>query len=221
MNSLSKRNFTKSVLIIAIMLPTMLLFQSSQVEKGGKDLKIGKKAPMASSSLEGSDGTTYTLDNLKQENGVIVIFSCNTCPFVVGSESFEGWEKQYNDIHEFAKKNKMGLVLVNSNEGKRGDVDSKEEMTKHAEAKEYSMPYVVDKNSELANAFGAKTTPHAFIFDKNKKLVYKGAIDNAVETKKTELDTYLYDAIRSIVAGTEITESSTPPRGCSIKRVKK
>ena len=74
----------------------------------------------------------------------------------------------------------------------------------------------MDKNSELA-----KTTPHAFIFDKNKKLVYKGAIDNAVETKKTELDTYLYDAIRSIVAGTEITESSTPPGGCSIKRVKK
>lgn len=220
MNAFSKRNLIKGVSLITIMLPTMLLFQSSQVMKGGKDLKIGKKAPLASKELDGIDGTKYNLDKLTQENGLIVIFSCNTCPFVVGNADFEGWEKQYNDIHQFAKENKMGVVLVNSNEGKRGDVDSKDEMKKHAEAKEYSLPYVVDVNSELADAFGAKTTPHAFIFDKNKKLVYKGSIDNSWDTKKTKLETYLYDAIGSLTAGTSVAEPSTPPRGCSIKRIK-
>lgn len=220
MKSFSKRNLTKAVLLLIFLLPTMALFQSSQLKKGNKDLKIGKKAPLSSTNMEGVDGNIYNLDKLTQENGLIVIFSCNTCPFVVGSDSFEGWEGQYNAIHESAKKNKMGMVLINSNEAKRSDVDSKEEMKKHSDEKNYSMPYVVDKDSKLADAFGAKTTPHVFIFDKDKKLVYRGAIDNSVETKKTELDTYLYNAVGNLIAGKTIEVNTTPPRGCGIKRVK-
>lgn len=198
----------------------MLLFQSSQLKKGAKDLKIGKKAPLSSVDMIGADGETYNLNNLKQENGLIVIFSCNTCPFVVGNDNFEGWEGQYNSIHESAKKNKMGMVLINSNEAKRSGVDSKEEMKKHSDEMNYTMPYVVDKDSKLANAFGAKTTPHVFVFDKDKKLVYRGAIDNSVETEKTDLDTYLYNAIGNLIAGKTIETHTTPPRGCGIKRVK-
>ena len=220
MKSFSKRNLIKAALLLIIMLPTMALFQSSQVKKGGKDLKIGKKAPLANMDLQAVDGSTYNLDKLKGENGLIVIFSCNTCPFVVGNDNFEGWEKQYNEIHKSAIKNKMGLVLVNSNEGKRSGVDSKEEMKKHSEAQKYTMPYVVDKDSKLANAFGAKTTPHAYIFDKNKKLVYKGSIDNSWDSKKTELDTYLYNAIKNLAEGKTIEAATTSPRGCSIKRTK-
>lgn len=221
MKSFSKRNLRKAVLLMVIMVPTMLLFQSSQVNEGGKDLKIGKKFPMASTSLEGVDGTNYNLNNLAGENGLLVIFSCNTCPFVVGNDNFAGWESQYNEIHKTAKKNKMGLVLINSNEAKRAGVDSKEEMKKHSDENKYTMPYVIDKDSKLANAFGAKTTPHAFIFNKDKKLVYKGSIDNSWDSKKAKLDTYLYDAITSLIAGKEIESKSTSPRGCSIKRVQK
>lgn len=201
------------------MVPTMLLFQSSQV-KGGKDLKIGKKAPMTSTNLTGADGNSYSLDKLTQENGLIVIFSCNTCPFVVGSDGFEGWEKQYNEIYKTAQENNMGVVLINSNEAKRTGVDSQVEMKKHAEDNGYTMPYVVDTDSKLADAFGAKTTPHAFILDKDKKLVYKGSIDNSWDTKKTELTTYLYNAIANLAEGKTIEENSTSPRGCSIKRNK-
>ena len=93
-------------------------------------------------------------------------------------------------------------------------------MKKHSEVQKYTMPYVVDKDSKLANAFGAKTTPHAFIFDKDKKLVYKGSIDNSWDSNKTELDTYLYNAIKNLAEGKTIDEASTAPRGCSIKRVK-
>ncbi|NRA11827.1 MAG: redoxin family protein [Crocinitomicaceae bacterium] len=220
MKSFSKRKLSKAVFIGLIMVPTMLLIQSSQLKKGGKDLKIGKKAPMTSTSLTGVDGNSYNLDKLTQENGLIVIFTCNTCPFVVGNDSFEGWEKQYNEIYKTAKANKMGVVLINSNEAKRTGVDSSVEMKKHSENKGYTMPYVVDKDSKLANAFGAKTTPHAFILDKNKKLVYKGSIDNSWDTKKTELTTYLYNAIAQLAEGKTIEENSTAPRGCSIKRTK-
>lgn len=198
----------------------MLLFQSSQVKEGSKELKIGKKTPLSTMTLEGVDGTDYNLEKLSGENGLVVIFSCNTCPFVVGSDNFAGWEEQYNEIHKITKKNKMGLVLINSNEAKRSGVDSKEEMKKHANAEKYTMPYVVDKDSKMADAFGAKTTPHAYIFDKDKKLVYKGSIDNSWDTKKTQLDMYLYNAINNLTAGNAVEEASTSPRGCSIKRVK-
>lgn len=219
MKSISKRNLNKSLILAVLMVPTLLLFQSSQV-KGGKDLKIGKKAPMTSASLTGVDGNSYNLDELTQENGLIVIFSCNTCPFVVGSDGFEGWEKQYNDIYKTAQENNMGVVLINSNEAKRAGVDSQAEMNKHATDKGYTMPYVVDTDSKLADAFGAKTTPHAFILDKDKKLVYKGSIDNSWDTKKKELTTYLYNAIANLAEGKAIEENSTAPRGCSIKRTK-
>lgn len=220
MNAFSKRNFTKAILLMAFAIPTLFVFQSSQIKKGGNDLKIGKKAPKATLELEGVDGKTYNLDKLTKENGLIVIFSCNTCPFVVGNSTFDGWEGQYNDIHKTAKENKMGMVLINSNAAKRSGVDSKEEMKKHSDAQKYTMPYVVDKEAKLANAFGAKTTPHVFIFDKNKKLAYKGSIDNSWDTKKTELETYLYGAVTNIVAGKALETTSTTPRGCSIKRTK-
>ena len=119
MKSFSKRNLSKAVLLAVIIVPTMLLFQSFLLKEKGKDLKIGKKFPMASTNLEGIDGANYNLNKLAGENGLVVIFSCNTCPFVVGNDNFEGWEKQYNEIHETAQKNKMGVVLINSNEAKR------------------------------------------------------------------------------------------------------
>lgn len=220
MKSLSKRNLVKTLFILILALPTLALMPSSTSKEGGKVLKIGKKAPMSSIKMEGVDGVDYTIDNLTEENGLIVIFSCNTCPFVVGSDNFEGWEKQYNAIHTMAKKNKMGVVLINSNAAKREGEDSKGAMKTRSDDKGYTMPYVIDENSKIANAFGAKTTPHAYIFDKDKKLVYKGSIDNSVDTKKTELKTYLYDAVNNLIAGTPIVENSTAPRGCSIKRTK-
>jgi peroxiredoxin len=218
MNTFSKRNFTKAILLVAFALPTLTFFQSSQIKSEIKELKVGKKAPKTTLGLEGIDGKTYNIDNLTKENGLIVIFSCNTCPFVVGSDNFDGWEKQYNDIHKIAKENNMGMVLINSNAAKRDGVDSKEEMKSHSEAQDYTMPYVVDSKSVLADAFGAKTTPHAFILDKDKKLVYKGSIDNSWDTKKTELETYLYEAIDDLVAGNKIENNNTTARGCSIKR---
>lgn len=220
MFSLSKTNIAKAVTLIVLLVPTLFIFGSFQLKKGGKDLKLGKKAPLSSLVMEASDGTSYSLDDLQQENGLIVVFSCNTCPFVVGSDKFAGWEVQYNDLYKKAQENKIGFVLINSNAAKRDGVDSKIEMASHAEDNNYGMPYIIDEDSKLADAFGARTTPHAFVFDKNKKLIYKGSIDNSWDSKRTELETYLYDAIDHLNSGSDLINQSTPPRGCSIKRTK-
>ncbi len=82
------------------------------------------------------------------------------------------------------------------------------------------MPYVLDKNSELANSFGAKTTPHVFFFDRNLKLIYTGSIDNSFEDKRKSDVPYLINAIDSYSKGKKIKVKSSSPKGCSIKRTK-
>jgi hypothetical protein len=83
------------------------------------------------------------------------------------------------------------------------------------------MPYLLDNNHVLADAFGAKTTPHVYVFDNEMKLVFQGAIDNTVDGKRKKDDLYLMSAMNQLASGTEITINTTPPRGCSIKRMTK
>lgn len=198
----------------------MLLFSFGKSSTVSADeLKIGKKAPKTDVVMENVDKSTHTLDKLKQENGLLVVFSCNTCPFVVGNENFPGWERQYNTIYQKASEAKIGMVLINSNEGKRTDEDSFEAMQKHAADKGYKMPYLLDKNSDLANAFGAKTTPHVYLLDKDMKLIYQGSIDNTWDPKRKSDIPYLSDALSNVSAGKNVQENTTSPKGCSIKRV--
>ena len=116
-----------------------------------------------------------------------------------------------------AAKNGVGIALINSNEAKRSGDDSMEEMKKHAADKGYGeLPYLIDEKSALANAFGAKTTPHIFLFDKDWKLVYEGAIDDNSKDAKAVKATYLKD----VASGKKIDPNNTKAIGCSIKRVK-
>ncbi len=205
------------LLFLALSAIILIAAQRDQVASG---LQIGDKMPLESTPMTSSSGTVHTLKELKGENGIVVVFSCNTCPFVVGSDNFAGWEGQYNALHEKAKAANMEMVLVNSNAAKRGDVDSREAMKKHAESLGYTMPYLIDANAALADAMGAKTTPHVYVFDKENTLIYMGSIDNSWDTQKTESEQYLIDVIDAVAAGNEISINSTTPRGCSIKRNK-
>ncbi|MDB3906982.1 redoxin family protein [Crocinitomicaceae bacterium] len=221
MKTKSKMNRVKGV--GALLLAGAFAFGLSSVQSskpGDDELKIGKKMPLGAYEMIGSDDATYTLNELKKENGLIVVFSCNTCPFVVGSDNFDGWEGQYNSIYKKAKANKIGMVLVNSNVAKREGDDSKSAMADHKSDLGYTMPYVIDKDAKLADALGAKTTPHVYMFDGRGKLVFKGSIDNSWDTKRENLETYLFDAIAAVGSGDEIPITSSTPRGCSIKRAK-
>ncbi|MDG1675090.1 MAG: thioredoxin family protein [Flavobacteriales bacterium] len=188
----------------------------------GQELAIGEKAPMATGPLVGVDGTSHTLLNLKEANGLLVVFSCNTCPFVVGNGTkTEGWEGRYNGLAELAESLQVGMVLVNSNEAKRDGDDSFTAMKNHARDAEYTMPYVVDEGSKLANACGARTTPHVYLFNSNLELTYRGSIDDNVNRSDEVTERYLEVAMTRMAEGKKIKTAETKAVGCSIKRLAK
>ena len=218
MIALTKNKSMKHLFIAALIAPTIALVASSFKTDGDKELEIGNKIPMIEVKMDGTDGKAHSLLDLKKENGLMVVFSCNTCPFVVGNDNFEGWEKQYNDLYDAATEANIGFVLINSNEAKRGDDDSMNEMIKHAEDNGYKMKYLVDEKSKLADAFGAKTTPHLFVVDSKGKLAFKGSIDNSWDSKRTEDRSYAAEVIDHLTNGTSLKDNTSQPRGCSIKR---
>jgi hypothetical protein len=208
-----------------IFLSASIFFSSlvvySQVNTKPVLLSIDGIAPMADEPLQNVQGEELTLNQAKKENGLIVVFSCNSCPFVVGTPDFPGWEKQYNSLYEQALKYNIGMVLVNSNEGKRSGADSFDEMKKRANEQNYMMPYLLDKYSKMADLFSAKTTPHVFYFNKDMRLVYMGSIDNIADNKRKKDIPYLSMAMQAQANGKKCKPNKTAPVGCSIKRIKK
>lgn len=197
-----------------------ILMSASAQSTEINELNPGDKAPLSDMKMTNIDGQQWSLVDIAGENGTLVIFSCNTCPFVVGREGrTEGWEGRYNEVAGFARENGIGSVLVNSNEAKRKGDDSLEEMKMHAREAGYILPYVVDEGHKLADAFGARTTPHVYLFDSEFRLVYRGAIDDNVDSASEVKDTYLKDAIESMMIGKRVKPAVTKAIGCSIKRV--
>lgn len=180
--------------------------------KGASKLEIGDKAVHTDVKMTDVSGKEISLNDVKKENGILVLFSCNTCPFV------GKWEGRYSDVKAWADINKVGMIVVNSNYQKRDAEDSMEAMKKHAEAKNYDFYYAVDHESLLANAFSGQTTPHAFLFNGDMALVYKDAIDDNYDSADQVKNAYVKDAISSIAKGQKVSIAETKPVGCSIKR---
>lgn len=193
---------------------------SFSIIKDIESISIGSKAPLSNTKMKDVSEKSFSLEELKKEKGLLVIFSCNTCPFVVGNNNMEGWEGRYNQLFTIAEKNNIGMVLINSNEAKRNDADSFSRMKERSKKMDYKANYLVDKNSKLADAFGASTTPHVFLFDADLKLVYKGAIDDAVGSTKDVKSRWLSTAMKNMSTNQPIDPQTTRNSGCSIKRVK-
>ena len=183
------------------------------------DLAIGTALPAADVKMKDVSGTELSLKEAAGKNGLLVIFSCNTCPFVVGADGSAGWEGRYPELAAFSKRMDVGMVLVNSNEAKRGAGDDMASMQDRFKSHKYGGHYVLDQNSAVADAFGAKTTPHVFLFNKDMKLAYKGAIDDNVANPSEVKEKWLHNAITNLVANKPIEPATTRNIGCSIKRV--
>lgn len=176
-------------------------------------IAIGTTMPDADVKLyDVLSGKDVSLADKKGENGTLVIFSCNTCPFVLANES------RINAIQADAMAMKIGVVILNSNEAQRGDEDSKDAMKAYGTKNKFSAPYLVDANSVLADAFGATRTPETFLFDKNNKLVYHGAIDDSPKDATSVKVKYLSDAMTAMTSGKEIATKNTVSTGCGIHR---
>lgn len=198
----------KRLVFILMALFSFSVFAGNTVGK----LDIGDKALLTDVKMTDVSGKSLSIDDAKKENGVLVLFSCNTCPFV------KKWEGRYNDLKAWADKNDVGMIVLNSNYQRRGDVESLEAMKEKASEMSYKFNYVVDDESLIANAFGGQTTPHAFIFDKDDKLVYKGAIDDNYDNASDVSNAYVKDVMTSLSTGEAVAVSETKPVGCSIKR---
>ena len=180
----------------------------------GDPLTIGSTMPKADLKMKDISGKEVAIKDAKKDNGVLVMFSCNTCPYVVKNQ------ERTIMISEYAAKNNVGVIILNSNEALRADDDSYSAMQAYAKDQHYKWNYVVDKNHEVADAFGANRTPECFLFDKNLKLVYHGAIDDSPADVTAIQRNHLQLAINEMVAGKEVTVKESRSVGCTIKRSK-
>jgi len=176
-------------------------------------IEIGTSIPKAEVKMVNvMNDQSVSLTELKTDKGLLVMFSCNTCPYVISNE------RRIVEAQQMAKRYGIGVAVVNSNEAKRDNEDSKDAMKKYGNDQKYTAPYLVDVNSEMADAFGATRTPECFLFDKDGKLVYRGAIDDSPKDQKAVKNRYLTDALTAVFKGQEITTKTTVSVGCSIKR---
>jgi len=175
-------------------------------------LPIGSTMPRSDVKLKDISGKEIAIKDVKRENGVLVMFSCNTCPYVVKNQ------QRTIAIGDYAQKMNIGFIVLNSNEALRSNEDSYEAMKTYAKEQKYNWNYVVDANNAIADAFGANRTPECYLFDKNLKLVYHGAIDDNPSDPTAVTRNHLKEAINELVAGKEISVKESRSVGCSIKR---
>ena len=161
--------------------------------------------------LNDISGNQITLNEIKGKNGTIIIFSCNTCPWVIR------WEDRYVSITESYSSKGIGVIAVNSNASRFDDRESLGKMKSHAREKNYNFPYVQDPEAKLAMAFGATKTPHIYLFDNKDRLVYRGAIDDNARNANSVEEHFLSNAIEELITGQPISKSTSKAIGCSIK----
>lgn len=172
-------------------------------------LKLGDTAPAF--SLKDTDGNTQTLESFSDRNALLVIFSCNHCPYV------QAYEGRIKDIqNEYAEKG-LQVVAINSNDDENYPEDSYEEMVKRAREQGFNFPYLRDDTQETAKAYSAAHTPQLFLFDGDRKLVYTGKIDDNWQEPEKVQNQYLRDALDELLAGEEISVPETFAIGCTIK----
>jgi len=175
------------------------------------ELQIGSQIPEINYKLNDISGKQITLGQVKGNKGTLVIFSCNTCPWVLK------WEGRYVSISKKYKDKGIGIIAVNSNISRFDGDDSLEKMAIHASENNYNFAYAQDPEAKLAYAFGATKTPHIYLFDDQNKLVYRGAIDDNSRSESKVDEAFLKNALDQMLAGEKIKKPISKALGCSIK----
>ena len=217
-STVMNRQLLFRVAFLVTFMVTGVSYSLSAQQASIEELELGSTIPLADKEMINVDDEYYSLNDFQKENGLLVIFSCNTCPYV------KAWEPRYIEINDLAEEKEIGVVLLNPNENLRESLtegtESLAAMKEVAEDMNYPFPYLVDENHELADAFGATRTPHIYLFNNADKLVYVGAIDDNSSSADEVEHHWLRNAINELAAGKEITTQKSKAFGCSIKRVK-
>lgn len=169
-------------------------------------LATGESAP--SFELPGVDGEEHALGDFDEE-ALVVVFTCNHCPV---AQAYENRLVTLQADYEGDAR----VVAINPNETENYPDDSFEHMVERAEERGFNFPYLRDESQEVALAYGGECTPHAFVFDQDRSLVYQGAIDDDRDGEDVS-ERYVRDAIDAILAGETFELDTVSPMGCSIK----
>jgi len=172
-------------------------------------LQLGEAAPAF--DLPGVDGKNHSLGEFADAKLLIVAFTCNHCPFVVGSED------RMNALYaDYAPKG-VAMVAINSNETQGHPTDSFDHMVTRAAEKGFAFSYLQDESQEVALAYGALRTPHFYVFDAERLLRYTGRMDDNPMTPGEQTTHELRDALDDLLAGRDVGMPLTNPIGCNVK----
>ena len=172
-------------------------------------LRIGDKAP--DFKLPATDGKTYRLADFDNARVLVIFFSCNHCPYVIGSDEVT-WRTAEQFIPQGVK-----FVAINSNSANTYAEDDFAHMVERMKEKKFPWLYLRDESQKVALAYGALRTPHFYVFDRSRKLVYTGrGVDNPRDTSRMTVND-LENALREHLAGKPVSKPTTNPVGCNVK----
>lgn len=172
-------------------------------------LQLNAKAP--NFRLKATDGQFYTLDNFSSAKALVIFFTCNHCPYVIGSN-----DNTTALAQEYASKG-VTFVGINSNSKKTYEEDSYENMVALMKKEHFPWTYLHDETQSVVKAYGALKTPHFFLFDQESKLIYTGRAINQPRNSVTSSTHELKDALDQYLSGKKIEVPLTNPIGCNIK----
>ena len=172
-------------------------------------LELGQKAPPF--SLPATDGSTYSLSDFDSDPVLVISFTCNHCPFVIGSD-----EVTRATVEQYAPRG-VRFVGINSNSVNTYAEDSFDHMVARMDTHKFPWLYLYDESQEVALAYGALRTPHFYVFDPARKLIYPGrGVDSPrVASRITVND--LERALEEHLAGQALSVPETNPIGCNVK----
>ena len=171
-------------------------------------LEIGAEAPQF--RLPATDGNTYALSDFK-EDYLVIFFTCNHCPYVLGSD-----EVTRATAEKFAPRG-VRFVGINSNSARTYQEDDFPHMVRRMEEYKFPWLYMYDQSQEVALAYGALRTPHFYVFDRNRKLMYTGrGVDQPRDASRITVND-LDRALEEVTSGLPVSEPVTNPIGCNVK----
>ncbi len=173
------------------------------------NLKIGDQA--VGFDLPGVDGKRHALADYADKEAVVVIFTCNHCPYA------QAWEDRLIQIQADYGPKGVQLIAINANDAVKYPADSFPMMKERAAAKGFNFPYLHDESQMVARAYGATRTPEVFVFDRKRALCYQGTVDDNYEDPAAVKKPYLRQALDAVLAGRAAPIAETAPVGCTIK----
>lgn len=198
-------NDMKKAILTSVMTFLAILMLNAGVNPGDEAVDF---------SLKNVDGTTVSLSDYKDQKGVIVVFTCNPCPYA------NAYEQRIIKLHQTYADKGFPVVAINPNDVEISPDDTYAKMKERAKERDYPFPYLKDETQEVFKAYGATRTPHVFLLKNNGgefEVAYVGAIDNNAMDAASVTTKYVENAIAALVSGSAPEPSVTKAIGCTIK----